>query len=68
MDDDDDICGLCGEPGADKYAQPHYWPGERRPGTTFVHTKCEQAECARADAALTPEQRVAALREIIRHA
>ncbi len=26
-----DICGLCGLPGADKYAHPMHWPGERVP-------------------------------------
>lgn len=44
----DDICGLCGEPGADKYKHPCHWPGEQNPDGEFVHAECEQAECARA--------------------
>lgn len=46
--DDDDICGLCGEPGADKIHQPYYWPTERRPECDLVHAECEQTEGARA--------------------
>ena len=46
--DEPDICGLCGEPGADKYPHPYYWPGEQRPNSEFVHAECEQQECARA--------------------
>jgi hypothetical protein len=45
---EDDICGLCGEPGADKYPHPEHWPGEQIPNETFVHAECEQAECKRA--------------------
>lgn len=56
-DDDEDICGLCGEPGADKYHHPHYWPGEQRPDGDFVHAECEDEECRRAHALLTDEQR-----------
>jgi hypothetical protein len=44
----EDICGLCGEPGADKYHHPHHWPGERVPDGPFVHAECEQEECKRA--------------------
>jgi hypothetical protein len=25
-DENEDICGLCGEPGADKFAHPVHWP------------------------------------------
>lgn len=46
--EEDDICGLCGLPGADKYHQPVYWPTEERPGTKLVHVECERAECKRA--------------------
>lgn len=44
----DDICGLCGLPGADKIPHPVYWPQERRPDTDLVHAECEQEECERA--------------------
>lgn len=57
----DDICGLCGEPGADKMALwtggGIYWPGETVPDTEFVHQECEQEETARAHAALSQGQR-----------
>lgn len=53
----DDICGFCELPGADKIPHPIRWPGEESAGTTFVHAACEQAECERAHAALTDEQR-----------
>ena len=63
---DDDICGLCGQPGADKMALwtggGIYWPGEEIPETEFVHQECEQAETARAHAALTQPQRDAVIR------
>ena len=64
----DDICGLCGEPGADKMALwtggGVYWPGERRSDGNMVHQECEQAETHRAHAALTQDQRDAVLRSI----
>ena len=44
----EEICGLCGEPGADKYKHPDHWPGEKNPEGEFVHTECEKEECARA--------------------
>lgn len=55
--EDNDICGLCGEPGADKIAHPEHWPGERVPDTPYVHSECESLECKRAHAALTDKQR-----------
>ena len=55
--DPPDICGLCGEAGADKVPHPHRWPGERAPGTELVHASCEDEECRRAHAALTDKQR-----------
>lgn len=64
MRDADDICGLCGEPGADKIAHPVHWPGERVPDGEMVHQSCEQDECGRAHAALTDEQRRAFLRAL----
>ena len=60
----DDICGLCGEPGADKYAHPEHWPGEQVPDTKFVHAVCAEEECKRAHAELSPRQREAFLRTI----
>ena len=48
----EDICGLCGQPGADKMARwtgnGFYWPGERRSETEYVHGECEDAERSRA--------------------
>lgn len=44
----DDICGYCGEAGADKYAAPRQWPGERYPDSLLVHSLCEHDECERA--------------------
>ncbi len=62
--DADDICGLCGEPGADKYAHPIHWLGEQVPSGPLVHAECESAECARAHAALNDRQRCEFLRSI----
>ena len=53
----EDICGLCGLPGADKLAHPEHWPGERVPDGPLIHADCEQEECQRAHAALTDKQR-----------
>lgn len=54
---DEDICGLCGKPGADKMAHPEHWPGEQIPDGPLVHAECEQEECRRAHSLLTDEQR-----------
>lgn len=62
---DDDTCGLCGQPGADKVAHPAYWPGEQRPGTKYVHADCEAAECGRAHAALSDDERERFLRSLM---
>ena len=62
--EDDDICGLCGQPGADKMAHPMHWPGEQVPDGVMVHAECEQQECQRAHLALTPEQRERFLKTI----
>jgi len=59
---EEDICGLCGEPGADKYAHPVHWPGEQVPDGEFVHAYCEDEECKRAHAALNDAERKAFLR------
>lgn len=53
----DDICGFCGQPGADKYPHPIRWPDENEAGTELVHAECEQAECARASALITGKRR-----------
>lgn len=62
----EDICGLCGKPGADKMAMwtggGIYWPGEEIPETEFVHQSCEQEETIRAHAALSQSERDAVLR------
>lgn len=64
----DDICGICGEAGADKMALwtggGIYWPGEYIPDTDMVHQECEEEESRRAHAALSPDQREAVLRSI----
>jgi len=57
MDLSEDICGYCGEKGAEKYAHLIYWPNEQRPGTEFVHRHCEQEECERAHAELSDKER-----------
>ena len=63
-----DICGLCGEPGADKMALwtggGLYWPGETIPETELVHESCEVEETRRAHAALTQSERDAVLQAI----
>ena len=48
MSADEDICGLCRKPGADKYAHPVHWPGEQKPDSPLVHADCEKEECGRA--------------------
>ena len=62
--DHDDICGLCGGPGADKYAHSCYWPGETHPDGPLVHADCEAEECRRAHSALTTKQRESFLRTL----
>jgi len=62
--DQEDICGLCGKPGADKFLHPEHWPGEQIPDTKLVHSDCEAEECRRAHAELSPQQRKAFLRTI----
>lgn len=56
-EEDEDICGLCGQPGADKYAHPIHWPGEQVPEGQLVHANCESEECRRAHSELSDEQR-----------
>ena len=58
----EDICGFCGQPGADKMPHPIRWPGEMSAGTEFVHSDCEAAECGRAHAELSTPQRESFLR------
>ena len=62
--DDEDICGLCGEPGADKVAHPVHWPGERVPDGPYVHADCENEETREAFPALTEMQRESFLRAV----
>ena len=65
-EDEEDICGLCGEPGADKMATwtggGVYWPGEEIPDSEFVHDECEREERARAHSLLSTEEIRAILR------
>ncbi len=61
---EDDICGLCYEPGADKYAHPCHWPGEEGPDGPLVHQECEQEECRRAHAELSDDERARFLRQL----
>ena len=62
--EEQDICGFCGEPGADKIPHPIRWPGERSAGTPYVHSYCEQEECRRAHSLLSDAQRKDFLRSI----
>jgi hypothetical protein len=55
--EEQDICGFCGMPGADKIPHPVHWPGENTAGTPYVHATCENAECSRAHSMLTDKQR-----------
>ena len=64
--DEDDICGLCGLPGADKISQPVYWPQERRPDTDLVHAECEREECERASILCQGREREEFLDNIMR--
>jgi hypothetical protein len=64
MEDDEDICGFCGLPGADKIPAPMRWPGEDSAGTPYVHAACEDAECRRAHSLLSDKQRSDFLRNI----
>lgn len=60
--EDEDICGLCGMPGADKIPHPRHWPNEQVPDGPFVHAECEAEECKRAHSELTDAERRAYLR------
>ena len=61
VSEDEGICGLCGQPGADKVAKwtggAIYWPGEERPEGDMVHLDCEKEECRRAYSQLSQPQR-----------
>lgn len=63
-DEEEDICGFCGLPGADKIPHPIRWPGEQSAGTELVHAECEDAECRRAHSLLSDQQRESFLRSI----
>lgn len=64
----EDICGICGQPGADKMAMHTgggiYWPGEFVPEGDMVHSVCEKEETRRAHSQLSQTQRYAFLRSI----
>lgn len=57
---EEDICGLCGNAGADKMALwtggGKYWLGEKTPETEFVHQECEDKETERAHSLLTVKE------------
>lgn len=57
MSNEDDLCGFCGQLGADKIPHPVRWPGEESAGTEYVHASCEDEECRRAHQLLTDKQR-----------
>jgi hypothetical protein len=59
----EDICGLCGLPGADKIPHPIRWPDEESAGTEYVHAECEDAECKRASDLCQGDRRDRFLRE-----
>lgn len=63
----DDICGFCGESGADKIPRPVRWPGKQSAGTELVHQECEREECKRAHAELPDEQRQEFLRSVSKY-
>lgn len=67
MIEDEDICGLCGEPGADKYKHPVHWPGEANPDGQLVHAECEREECQRAHAEFTRRVGQKGVTEFLRH-
>ena len=54
---EEDICGFCGLPGADKIPHPMRWPGEESAGTNLVHADCEREECQRAYTELSDLER-----------
>lgn len=62
LEDDEDICGLCGLPGADKIPHPIHWPDEAIPNTPYVHASCEAEECQRASDMIQGEARMQFLR------
>lgn len=57
MSPEEDICGLCGKPGADKIPHPIHWPGEHISANPFVHSECEAEAALAAMEAMTDEQR-----------
>jgi len=61
---DEDICGFCGQPGADKVPHPMRWPGECSAGTPYVHASCEDEECGRAHRQLSDMERKSVLRSL----
>lgn len=67
VQDERDICGFCGLPGADKIPHPIRWPDENSAGTELVHAECEAAECARASAMCQGKTRDEFLRNCCLH-
>ena len=46
--EDENVCSLCGKPGADKIPHPMHWPTERCSENKYVHADCEKMECEQA--------------------
>ena len=63
---EDDVCGLCGQPGADKVPHPIYWPGEQQPQSQYVHAECESEETERAFQDLSQTDRDRFLDRLVR--
>lgn len=59
-----EICGFCGQPGADKIPHPVRWPNEHHPGSELVHAACEAEECRRAHQMLSDKERERFLRNL----
>jgi hypothetical protein len=70
-DDQLDICGLCGHPGADKKAKWTggliYWPGEAQSDSELVHAECEDEECRRAHSLLSQAQRDVVIDDAVKY-
>lgn len=61
-DNQQQICGFCGLPDANKFPHPVRWPGEESAGSKLVHDTCEDLECRRAHALLSDREREEFLR------
>lgn len=62
----EDICSLCGKPGADKMPHPAHWPTERVPDSKYIHSECEKIECEQAFFEFRREVGEAGIKEFLR--